>query len=266
METTLTFLGTGSAVPEAGNDTASYLINGHVLVDCGWSAPLRLIGLGANPLDADHVLFTHLHHDHYLGLAQLLFHRAMRGADRPPLRIVGPAADVGRVVDLAWAFIQADRFFPAARRPEVTPLEPGAAVDAGELRVRTAPAVHPVQAMSLRIADTRTGAEIGLSGDTAYEPALGAFFFGVRVLIHECSLGPRRLPREKNPSLHSGAADAAAVARVAGAGALYLVHGNSADREASLAAARAEFPATYWAPVLQTLRLGAATAAVAARE
>ncbi len=254
METTLTFLGTGSAVPEAGNDTASYLVNGRVQVDCGWAAPLRMIGLGINPLDVEWLVFTHLHHDHYLGLAQLLFHRAMRGADRPRLRMAGPEADVARVVDLAWTFIQADRFFPGAVRPEVVAVRPGETLDVAGLQVRTAPAVHPVQAMSLRIADPRTGVDIGLSGDTAYEPALATFFRGVRVLVHECSLGPRSLPRENNRALHAGAGDAAEIARAAEAGVLYLVHGNPSERDAALTAGRAVFQATYWAPPLETLR------------
>ena len=42
--TTLTFVGTASCTPTDEGDTACFLINGHVLVDCGWAAALSMLG------------------------------------------------------------------------------------------------------------------------------------------------------------------------------------------------------------------------------
>jgi ribonuclease BN (tRNA processing enzyme) len=255
--TTLTFLGTGPAIPEPGNDTASYLINGHVQVDCGWCATPRMMALGLDPLAVDLLIFTHLHQDHYMGLVHLLYHRCMRGrradGSYAPLTIAGPAEDVWRVVELAWQFIQAERFFPQAPRPKVVPLVPGVAWEVGELRLQAAAALHPVPALCLRLADLRTGAQLGLSGDTAYDPALAAFFRGVSILVHEASHGARTVPRERNYALHSGAVEAARVARDAGARQLYLVHAAPADWPLALEAARREFAATEVAPLGRTV-------------
>lgn len=128
MSATLTFLGTASVTPEAGHDTASFLINRDILVDTGWSAAIRMLSYGFSPLDLEYLILTHCHHDHYLGLPQLLFYRRMRQRDRDglrPLKIIGPAEDLERVVKLSRDLLQADRFPDVDHVPEVVPLSPG---------------------------------------------------------------------------------------------------------------------------------------------
>jgi ribonuclease Z len=80
MGTTLTFLGIASAVPDAGEDTSSFLVNEELLFDCGWANVLQMRALGYDPLRVQTLFFTHCHHDHYLGLPALLFYRAMKSA------------------------------------------------------------------------------------------------------------------------------------------------------------------------------------------
>ena len=41
-QTTLTFIGTDSCVPHPGDDTASFILNDHILVDCGWNAAINM--------------------------------------------------------------------------------------------------------------------------------------------------------------------------------------------------------------------------------
>ncbi len=53
---------------------------------------------------------------------------------------------------------------------------------------------------------------MAFSGDTACEPALAPLFRGAFILVHEFALGPRRLLREQNRALHSGAQGAAEIA------------------------------------------------------
>ena len=112
---------------------------------------------------------------------------------------------------------------------------------------------NPVPALSLRITDARTGADFGLSGDTAFEPALAAFFSGTSLLVHESSHGPRTVSPDQNPYLHSSAADAARIAQMAGVRRLYLVHGSPVDAAGSLEVARAIFPDTDLVPVGQSV-------------
>src|SRR5437879_3430827 len=77
--TVVTFLGTAAVLPGAGQDSACFLINGRVLFDTGWYAALKMQEYGCDPLAIEHLIFTHCHHDHYMGLPALLFFRAMMG-------------------------------------------------------------------------------------------------------------------------------------------------------------------------------------------
>src|SRR4051794_40732123 len=100
-QTTVTFLGTDAVVPEGGGDTASFVINRKYLVDTGWYGAIKMRCYGIDPLDLEYLFLTHCHHDHYIGLPQLLFYYTMRGRerpDRPTLKIVGPVEDLELVV------------------------------------------------------------------------------------------------------------------------------------------------------------------------
>jgi ribonuclease Z len=258
LSTSLTFIGTGSCVPPAGNDVASFLLNGHVLVDTGWNAALSMLECGHDATELDHVLITHCHHDHYMGLAGVFFYRRMRRAqlpeDAPELRVIGPAEDIERVVELARAYLQVERFSAVQTTPEVIPLQPGDDCQVGELSVRTAPTHHPVQGLAYRFTDTNTGVEIGLSGDTSYLPALAEFFAGVDVLVYEAAAGLND-PQAGPEGGHSGVRQSASIAREAGAGRLYIVHTDASARVEIMAAAREVFPETYWPEPGMTLVL-----------
>src|SRR5690606_40089928 len=57
LKTTLTFLGTSTATPDIGSDTASFVINGDVLVDTGWNAVSNARKLQLEPLAFKYVYF-----------------------------------------------------------------------------------------------------------------------------------------------------------------------------------------------------------------
>jgi ribonuclease Z len=239
----LLFVGTSSCIPDVGGDTACLLINGKHLVDTGWQCALRLRELEADPLQVESVVFTHLHHDHYLGLPQFLFYQAMRrrwGEAAPPLRIVGPGEHLARVVGLCWHLLQVDRF-PELRFPvEVVPLTGGDHYKLGDVRLEARAAKHvsgerrPEPALSYRFTDAATGACVVCSGDTSYDPGLGTWARGADLLVHDAA--------------HTTAAEAAQVAKAAGAGRLLLIHAGRGDGERLLADARAVFPETDLAP------------------
>ncbi|MFH1568621.1 MAG: MBL fold metallo-hydrolase [Gemmatimonadota bacterium] len=77
------FCGVSGAAPGSGEETASCLVNGHLLVDAGWNAAASVQALGAAPTDVDEVLITHCHQDHTLGLPGLLFANRARSQARP---------------------------------------------------------------------------------------------------------------------------------------------------------------------------------------
>ena len=89
--TEIRILGSANYLPGPGRDTASFVINGVLQVDCGWYSAVRLQECGLDVLKLRTLFFTHLHQDHYTGLAGLLYARGMRGQREgapPPLRIV----------------------------------------------------------------------------------------------------------------------------------------------------------------------------------
>ncbi|MBV9470493.1 MAG: hypothetical protein JOZ57_14740, partial [Abitibacteriaceae bacterium] len=50
-QTKLTFLGAAAVLPGAGEDTACFLVNGSLLVDCGWCAALHMQQYGYSALE-----------------------------------------------------------------------------------------------------------------------------------------------------------------------------------------------------------------------
>lgn len=249
MRTTVTFLGTAAVVPGAGHDTASFLINDRYLVDTGWYAAIKMQSYGVSPLDLDSVILTHCHHDHYLGLPQLLFYRSMRRRERPelsPLKVIGPADDLERVIGLSRQFLQEERFPDVAAAVELIPLRPGDTHEEAGFHLATVASLHPVPGLCYRFTDRRTGAVVVFTGDTAPDPpGLDTLARNAGLLIHEASFGPGPAP-VANTSLHAGAPDAARLAARVGVERLALVHCPEEKQASALAAAQAIFPAAFW--------------------
>ncbi len=246
-KTVVTFLGTSTVVPTAGHDTASFLINGRHLVDTGWYSAVKMLSYGFNPMDLETVFISHCHHDHYIGLPHILFYLRMRRnerPDRPPLKVVGPAADIQRVVDLARSFLQTERFPDVECIPEVFPLVPGESLELDALRVDTCATVHPVQGLCYRFTDKRTRASFVYTGDTAYHPPIADHAREVSLLIHEASHGPNS-PAGPGPCWHSGAPDAARIAQLAHVRRLALIHCPESLSQRAVTSAQQIFPDTF---------------------
>jgi ribonuclease Z len=247
-KTAVTFLGTEAVVPGCGGDTASFVINGRYLVDTGWYGAIKMRCYGLDPLQLEYLFLTHCHHDHYIGLPHLLFYLTMRAGERPnraPLKIVGPAEDLERVVRLAQQFLQMERFPAVQYDPALIPLAAGQSFDDADFHLATCPSVHPVPGLCYRFTDRRTGRVVAFTGDTAYDPGIVRHVQGADLLIHEASYGASPAP-VTNASLHSGAPEAARVAREAGVDRLALVHCPRANQEAALKAAQSLFASAFW--------------------
>jgi len=255
--TEVTFLGTDAVVPSCGGDTASFVINRKYLVDTGWYAVLKMGCYGIDPMQLEYLFLTHCHHDHYLGLPHLLFYLAMRASERPdraPLKIIGPKEDLIPVVRLAQQFLQMERFAPVRYEPECIPLTPGETWDDPDFTLATCASVHPVPGLCYRFTDKHTGHIVAFTGDTAYDPAIVQHVQGASLLVHEASYGASPAP-PSNTSLHSGAPDAARVAREAGVQRLALVHCPRPKQADALKAAQSLFPNTIWPADGETLLL-----------
>jgi ribonuclease Z len=76
MSFKITILGSSGAMPAYGRHPSSQLVeiqNQFYLVDCGEGAQMQLMRFQANFHRINHILISHLHGDHYLGLMGLIF-------------------------------------------------------------------------------------------------------------------------------------------------------------------------------------------------
>jgi ribonuclease Z len=242
------FLGITTCTPEKGENTASFVVDRRVVIDTGWYLTDRLLAAGINPLDVEAVCFTHCHHDHILGLPQLIFYYGISWDKRPkqPLHIYGPAGEIGRVVEDAQRYLQFERYKELNFEIEVHELRGGSELEIGGLRVKTCSARHSVPGLCYRF-ENDAGASVVFSGDTAWNPDLIELARGADLLVHEASYGPKSV-RDDERWGHSGAPDAAEVAKEAGVSRLALVHCGEASRKAALAGAKAIFREAFLAP------------------
>ncbi len=250
------FIGVGGTRPGPGEEATCFLVNGNILVDVGFNAAVSMQALEVTPDQIEHVLITHCHHDHVLGLPGLLFaSRQRRGdqADEVPLQLRGPQ-DLTPVYNASLAMLQADRYPQAVPACQVQHVYPGDSFDIGDLRIDVGRAFHPLDARCYRFTDTVTRASLVISGDTAYHASLVEFARDADVLIHEAA-GDPDADEVNMRYLHSRPQDAARVAMESSVSTLALVHYQAAKGAAVLTRAKQVFPNTRLARKGQRLRV-----------
>lgn len=240
-------IGDSSCVPDIGHEVASFLINGKHLVDTGWCAALGMRRFGFDPLALESIIITHFHHDHYLGLPQLLFYVGLKRRRGPPLRIVGPREHLERIVRLAFQFLQVDRFPELAVDHELVPLTAGDTFELPGLQFETFAARHVSgknqlePALVYKVTDRANGARFAFTGDTHFHPPIADFVKNVPLLIYD--------------GAHTPAKDAAGIAQRANVGRLVLIHYSQNRADRILADARSVFPNTELAKEGTTLEI-----------
>ncbi len=261
MDLSLFFAGTGGSVPTARRGLPALLLRAggdRLLFDCGEGTQRQLLrSIGLPDLDA--VFVTHYHADHWLGLPGMLKTFDLRGREAP-LAVYGPPGlkalfaairpvygrvsypldlieldrydEVGfdgylvspfpvehRVPAYGYAFVEDDR--PGrfdAQEADRLGVSPGP--DFGRLqRGETVDGVTPEQV----IGEDRPGRRVVVSGDTAPCQGVEAFAHGADVLVHEATFLDADRVRARETG-HSTAAQAAEIARDAGAKLLALTH------------------------------------------
>lgn len=205
-ELRVTFLGTGAPRPSFVRYGPSILVeagNHRMLVDPSWGLTRRVMQAGSFELltGIDHVLLTHLHYDHTIGLPELWLGGWLYG--RPgPLSIQGPVGTVDMVDHLAQAFRWDVDFRLLVGVPDgghiVEPedVKPGVVFERDGLTVTAFEVEHmPIdlttrepldfegQTLGFRI--DYAGRSLVLSGDTRPSDILMEHAQGVDVLVHE---------------------------------------------------------------------------------
>ena len=256
-----------------------------LLFDCGEGTQRQLLRSQIGLVDLREIFLTHYHADHYLGLPGLLKTYALRGREAPltiygptglrelfgalrrifgrltypyelvelrpddvlardgyelrTLEVAHTAASVGYVLDERarpgrFDVEAADALgVPAGRERGV--LQSGELVTLANGRV-----VRPAEVLG----PARAGRRVVLAGDTARAGTVIEAARGAEVLVHEATFCADERERARE-TLHSTAADAAAVARDADVKLLALTHLSTRyPRNAIAEEARAIFPDT----------------------
>jgi len=243
-EVEITVLGSGGWFA-THRHTTSVLVRtptGSLLLDAGTGAGLAAAG-AAGPLGRNvHVVLTHFHLDHVIGLACL----PALGADTR-IEVWGPGRVLGSATEAILDGLFATPLFPTPLRSfiaDVHELDVGANDIGGtQIDVRHQER-HPGGSVGLRIGD------FAFITDTEPDPGTVDFVAGCGILMHEAWQAVQPVPG------HSAAREVAQLASLAQVGSLVLshVHPLQDAPEALLAAAQPTFPATRVASDL--LRLG----------
>ena len=187
----VTFLGTGNAFFGGGRAQSAILIEdqiGRWLLECGATTPylLKRHAIDANTIQMAAV--SHLHGDHFAGLAFFLLGAREEEQRTSALHLVGPTMLKARVRDLLLALYSesdADRWpFPV----EYHPLVAGQSVVVLGRTFLAFAAHHMRDGTALCLRVESEGKVIAFSGDTGPRAPLGELADRADLFICECTL------------------------------------------------------------------------------
>lgn len=200
-ETKVVLLGTGNpnADPDRSGPAVAIIIGDTpYLIDCGpgivrRAAAAHRKGVAALRVDnLKHLFVTHLHTDHTVGLADLIFTPWVLGRDQS-LKILGPPGIQSMVDHVHKAYaedirIRLDGLEPAndqGYRTEVHEIKPGVIYRDAQVTVTAFPVHHGSWRYAFGFRFDTPDRSIVISGDAAPSEALISNAAGCDVLIHE---------------------------------------------------------------------------------
>jgi len=187
----VTIIGSGTGIPVPERGYAGVLVqlaNESWLLDAGPGTLKRLVELGVTYQTLDRVWLTHLHPDHSLDLASILFAMHIPSPARTkPLTVYGPPglqAFANGLHALYPGMLTAESY--ALTVQELTP----GLVQVGPVRVVIQPMRHSLTALGYRL--EWQGKTVAYSGDTEYCDEIVQLGRAADVLILECSVTDER--------------------------------------------------------------------------
>ena len=206
---TVILLGTGMPYPDPsaqGPATAVTVGDRLFLFDAGAGVVRQMnaakLPVRGGPVTA--VFLTHLHSDHTLGLADVIFTSWVMGRRRP-LPIIGPPGTRAMVDHLTAAYTEdievrtrgLERGIPDGWRTRVREVTGGVVYDSAGVRILAVPVEHGSWKHAFGFRIEAPGKVIVLSGDTRPSAALERAAAGADLLVHEAYPGVRLKPEDR---------------------------------------------------------------------
>ncbi len=226
------------------NDHSCYTLSDTILIDACPGVIHHLLEMDVDPLKLKTVCFTHMHADHYMGLAPLLLYFRAATGRYDALTLIGPKKTVKESVLRALHFNTHDA--PGDRvdvcgMPTIIELDDGEGYSLHpDFEIESHPSDHAVPGLVYRFTHRETGRNICFTGDTRYVPDFEKWFKDTNLLVHEASSGAKPLGPGNEISRHSSVHDAIRVTRESGAKKLIITHINDSLRKDAIEIAKAE--------------------------
>ncbi|OYU49464.1 MAG: MBL fold metallo-hydrolase [Rhizobiales bacterium PAR1] len=216
------------------------------VLDAGSGAAELAAALENPSLKHVHVILSHFHHDHIMGLPFLLFGLG-EGVAVTIHSALGADVALGTIVTALFS----PPYFPsdAARllaRIRFQAHAEGASFDAGTFAVRTTPVEHPGGAAAFRLEKDGKSLVYATDLETSTIPPAGlvALTQGADLLLHDTMFSAAEAQAHRGWG-HSTLEAAAALAITAGVGRLVGFHHNPRHDDAELVAREAIFAGLY---------------------
>lgn len=220
--------------------------NDLVVLDAGSGAAELGAARESPGLTHVHVLLSHFHHDHIMGLPFLLFGLG-EGVEVTIHSALGSDVALGAIVNALFS----PPYFPgeAARllaRVRFQAHAEGASFPAGGITVRTTPVDHPGGAAAFRLEKGGKSLVYATDLETSAIPPAGlvALTQGADMLLHDTMFSAAEAQAHRGWG-HSTLESAAALAITAGVGRLVGFHHNPRHDDVELAAREATFAGLY---------------------
>jgi ribonuclease BN (tRNA processing enzyme) len=217
----LTTVGTGTAAPHPKRAQSGTLIETgsvRLLIDCGSAAVLRMAELGLPWQTITHVATTHFHADHTTDLATLIY--SWRYGQLPPrsmpVEFIGPVGFANLLNAMQAVF--GETLLDPPPTIAITELPAGTEHHlADDVVLHAFKVPHTPESVAYSVSGR--GRRVVVTGDTGFDPALGAWAEGCDVLVCECSL-----PDAMALPLHLTPRQCGALAAIARPAQLVLTH------------------------------------------
>ncbi|HKD69976.1 MAG TPA: MBL fold metallo-hydrolase [Candidatus Binataceae bacterium] len=187
----VTVLGAGDAFASKGRFQAGYVISAggtQILMDAGPTLLSSMKRLGMSPDDIDVVLISHLHGDHFCGLAFLILEYLYEAPRQRRLTLAGPP----HLEERTWALFRS--MYPEsdtteiARQLDFVVLEPERTQQVnGTIQVQSIRTRHTIKDISLAYRVKVGGKAIVFSGDTGWTDDLIPLSAGADLFLCECT-------------------------------------------------------------------------------